>query len=53
MKISLFNYTILGYILPITISLPPRKEILDQTYILKSTVQTDDLFSIASDPEIF
>ena len=53
MRISLFNYTMLGYILPITISLPPQKEILDQTYILKSTVQTDVLFSIASHPGIF
>ena len=53
MKISLFNYTVLGYILPITIFLPPRKEILNQTYVLKSTFQTDDLFSIASHPGIF
>ena len=52
MKIDLFNL-MLGYILPTTVSLPPRKEILDQTHILKPTVQTDNLFSIASHPRVF
>ena len=47
MKISLFNYTMLGYILPIAISLPLRKEILGQSHIFESTVQTDNLFSVA------
>ena len=53
MKISLFNYSVLGYILPTTISLPPREEILDQTHIFKSTVQTDNLSAIAFHPGIF
>ena len=47
MKISLFNYTMLGYILPIAISLPLRKEILGQSHIFESIVQTDNLFSVA------
>ena len=47
MKISLFNYTMLGYILPIAIPLPLRKEILGQSHIFESTVQTDNLFSVA------
>ena len=37
-----------SYIIPTTVSLPPRKEILDQNHIFKSTVQTDNLSSIAS-----
>ena len=39
MKISLFNNVMLGYVLPTTFFLPPRKEILDQTHFFKSTVQ--------------
>ena len=50
MKISLFNNSMLGYILPITV-----KEILERnsTHIFKSTIQTDNLHSIASHPGIF
>ena len=53
MKISLFNYTMLGYILPIAISVPLRKEILGQSHIFESTVQTDNLFSVAFQPGVF
>ena len=52
MKISLFNYSMVAYILPIAISLPPRllKETLDEAHIFKSTVQADNLFSYSMLP---
>ena len=53
MKISLFHYSMLGYILPTTIFLLPREEILHQTHIFKSTVQTDNLSAVAFHPGIF
>ena len=53
MKISLFHYSMLSYILPTTIFLLPREEILHQTHIFKSTVQTDNLSAVAFHPGIF
>ena len=54
MKISSFNYSILGYILPIT-SLPPNfyKRSSWPTHIFKSRIQTNNLPSIASHAGIF
>ena len=51
-KISLFNYSMVAYILPVAISLPPRllKESLDESHIFKSTVHTDNLFSYSMLP---
>ena len=52
MKISLFNYSMVAYILPVAISLPPRllKESLDESHIFKSTVHTDNQFSYSMLP---
>ena len=48
MKILSFNYSMLGYILPITSLLPNVcKRNFWPTHIFKSTIQTDDLLSIA------